>query len=566
MRPTLLAVAVALASAPAAADNACHVVDVAFTPTDGLQIVAWVEKTDGTYLETIYITRKTGHYGLGNRPGRFDFNSGPPPGPGKDDMWPYGRRSTLFPVWAHRHGKTFPEVEFQRIDSVTGQHTCCGNDNDLSQQFEQSSPENPPYCRPTVPGENDWDTATCASQSYTDKGIFSPTKTSLYPPRADVVQQPDTDSTSVAMYKQINPFDAVSQATPVGGACARIEWPIPPALSAGSYVMWLEVAQEFDFNSTYNPTSQPPPCGGSVMPCTMPAIPYFNYGQPYRGQPSVVYQIPFTIATGETTAAVQTYGGYGDPSGASGALHPPDGTITTDTPGSGASRLMLIAGSSDRVRVMTRPETDALPPAAPASLTAVALDGASARIQFTAPGDDGLTGSVSGYEIHIRANDEMTVDNFADSMPVTAAVSPGTDSDCGGSGGYPAAGTMEAADLTGLLPETDYWVGVRAFDKCHNVGDLAIVHFTTPERKGGYVGWCFVATAAYGSAMANDVEMLRRFRDLWLESTVLGELAVETYYTFGPTLAGVIDASELARAAARDVLRPVIARVRSLSF
>jgi len=54
-----------------------------------------------------------------------------------------------------------------------------------------------------------------------------------------------------------------------------------------------------------------------------------------------------------------------------------------------------------------------------------------------------------------------------------------------------------------------------------------------------------VATAAYGSVMANDVAMLRRFRDGVLERTVLGELAVETYYTFGPAVAGMIGESEL---------------------
>ena len=48
-------------------------------PTGSLQIVAWVEDTAGNYMGTVFLTRKVGMYGLGNRPGRFDFNSGPPP-------------------------------------------------------------------------------------------------------------------------------------------------------------------------------------------------------------------------------------------------------------------------------------------------------------------------------------------------------------------------------------------------------------------------------------------------------------------------------------------------------
>jgi len=51
-------------------DGVCVQVAVDFVPTDALQIVAWLEKPDGTYLDTLYITQKTGRYRLGNRPGR----------------------------------------------------------------------------------------------------------------------------------------------------------------------------------------------------------------------------------------------------------------------------------------------------------------------------------------------------------------------------------------------------------------------------------------------------------------------------------------------------------------
>jgi hypothetical protein len=47
---------------------------------------------------------------------------------------------------------------------------------------------------------------------------------------------------------------------------------------------------------------------------------------------------------------------------------------------------------------------------------------------------------------------------------------------------------------------------------------------------------------------------------------VLGELFIETYYTFGPAAAGLIRESELLRASARTVLGPIIALVRSLPY
>ena len=53
---------------------------------------------------------------------------------------------------------------------------------------------------------------------------------------------------------------------------------------------------------------------------------------------------------------------------------------------------------------------------------------------------------------------------------------------------------------------------------------------------------------------------------LVLEQTALGELAVETYYTFGPALAGVIGESELLRATARAALGPAVDTFRLLRF
>ena len=525
--------AVLLLAPTVRADSQCHVVTATFVPTDQLQIVGWIEKADGTYVDTLYITQKVGHYGMGNRPGRFDFNSGPV----VHDLWPYGRRITTFPVWAHRHGKTFPEVVFQD-----------GNEDDISHSVAESSPEtNPPYCRPLGTFDQPfWDAGTCATHSvFTDKGVFDlHGATSLYPPRADLMVQVG-DSASVAMYKQMNPFDAVAQATPIGGTPTTITWQFSPDMPNGDYVLFLEVSKAFDFNSTFNSTTYPPPSG----------IPFGEWGQPYRGQPSIVYRVPFTVAAGDSNAATAAYAGYGDPDGASGTLNAPDPTkITEDTPASGAQRLQLISGTSDRLEVNVHQENDTTPPSGLNDLQAQAVGATTVSVQFTAPGDDGAIGMVTGYEVHYRSVDPMTAANFDDAQSSRAITSY-----------VPApAGTLQTLEIGGLLPETDYWIGVRAFDDCHNASAIAIIHVTTAQRTSGYVDACFVATAAYGSRMANDVEQLRHFRDAILKNSVLGELAVETYYTFGPPVAGVVGRSELLRAAARDVLAPIVVRVRQL--
>ena len=512
-------------------EGVCIEVSVDFMPTDSLQIVAWLETPDGRYLDTLYITQKTGRYGMGNRPGRADFNTGSPDA----DVFPYGRRIQTFPVWAHRHGMDFPSVVFQN-----------GDENNLSHAFAHSSPEMPPpYCRPIRPDESEFDAGTCASAAFTDKGTLSSTETTKYPPRSDLQRRVGTDSAAVEMYRALNPFDAVSRATPFGGEQATAVWAAPQAIDYGSYVLFVETSKTYDFNATYNQTTFPSPS----------SIPWSDYGKPWRGQPSVVYQVPFSIAETSTRAVTASYVGYGDPTGASGTLSAPDSTITTDTPGSGGSRMQLVADGSElyRVRVRTRPEVDATAPAPVSSPTPVRIGARSAAIAFLPTGDDGTDGVATGYEVRVRAGSPITDDNFLDSIPVPAQVT------------YDEQG-RPSIELSGLLPETVYFVGVRPYDNCFNRGTVATTSFTTLDREVAEVDWCFIATAAYGSAMANDVELLRHFRDSLLQQSVLGQLAVSAYYTFGPAVAGVVGESDLLRASARAVLAPVVSAVRPLAY
>lgn len=69
---------------------------------------------------------------------------------------------------------------------------------------------------------------------------------------------------------------------------------------------------------------------------------------------------------------------------------------------------------------------------------------------------------------------------------------------------------------------------------------------------------CFIATAAYGSSMANDVRTLRLFRDQYLKSNVLGRQFVDFYYEVSPPLANWIAEHEWARSVSRTLLWPVV--------
>jgi hypothetical protein len=174
-----------------------------------------------------------------------------------------------------------------------------------------------------------------------------------------------------------------------------------------------------------------------------------------------------------------------------------------------------------------------------------------ATISFKAPGDDLDVGMVTSYEIRYRVREPITAENFDSSTLVTAVVAP------------VAPGELQTFTFEGLIPETTYYVGIRAIDNCQNKSDLITTEVITPERPLGEVDACFIATAAYGSSMAADVEQLRRFRDTALAKTVFGELAIEAYYTFGPALSGLIGESEVLRQTARSALEPIVSRVRA---
>jgi hypothetical protein len=84
-----------------------------------------------------------------------------------------------------------------------------------------------------------------------------------------------------------------------------------------------------------------------------------------------------------------------------------------------------------------------------------------------------------------------------------------------------------------------------------------------PPKKGR----CFVATAAYGSALAPEVVLLSRFRDDVLLRSKGGKLLVALYYFVAPSLAAVIARSEFLRATIRKLfLAPLLRLLKAAKF
>lgn len=132
------------------------------------------------------------------------------------------------------------------------------------------------------------------------------------------------------------------------------------------------------------------------------------------------------------------------------------------------------------------------------------------------------------------------------------------------------SGKLTSTTLTGLTVGETYYIAVAATDDYGNEGALSSVATGTPvETQDGYErykaaggaengGYCFVATAAYGSPIHPHVQLLRNFRDSWLLTNDPGRAFVRFYYANGPTWASFVEGSNPLRVLVQVALVPLL--------
>ena len=631
--------------------------EFSYTPTERAQIAIWIEDNAGNFMGTVRLTAAVAKHGIGNRPGALQTNSG--------YRWPYGRRESVLPVWAHRRATAPDATLFRRVIFQNG-----GDEGRIARSLAEpsrfDSTRDDYFCLSGNNANNALDAVTCASVFTGDKGrfitdqdvaegYFEPfdndgTNTtraldlwSVYPPRRDILETANFDHEDVANFASealavMPDLDAVTMATPQGGIPQVVQFETPSQWPAGDYVAFLEIHVEGDHNQAFSVDAYPTPTGTGWTDGWVT-----RFGYPYRGQPSVVYQVPFVLGSGGdfSTRAPR---GYGEIHGLDGELRSMDASITDDPtadPGSGADRLLMSVSKRFGVRVIATAVCEgANPPpecevtcdndnqcgsgflcgsagtcvgqcdvlAQPEPVTDLSLQNHEndkwshrvASLRFTVPQS---RRAIRGYAIRESTSeiDDTTFDSADDArIPDTnlegetiplpgAALTVPSAVDCesstedfctpflsdatnvcpngvdnNGDGDCLDPGDEIHVDIAFLRHETVYHLAVVALDMCQQPGPIASSSVQTTEINFTTVSPCFVATAAYGSPLADEVWALRAFRDRYLMNNRLGLSFVAAYYALGPHAADVIAERPWLATTTRIALTPLVTLARWL--
>jgi hypothetical protein len=179
-------------------------------------------------------------------------------------------------------------------------------------------------------------------------------------------------------------------------------------------------------------------------------------------------------------------------------------------------------------------------------------NGTQINVTFTNPGDN------NGIEI-FRSTSPIT--SFSGLTPI-ATVSSSPYSDTGVTAGQNYHYAVRWTDWRGkdsTAVESNGPV-LAVNDNAGGTGGGTETTTQTPVASGGGGGGggCFIATAAYGTDMAPELDHLRGFRDQVLLPTTAGKAFVDAYYTHAPPIAQFMEDKPHVRWAVRQTLRPFV--------
>jgi len=114
------------------------------------------------------------------------------------------------------------------------------------------------------------------------------------------------------------------------------------------------------------------------------------------------------------------------------------------------------------------------------------------------------------------------------------------------------ADDTHAESLTELESNTEYEFTAQL--KGSTTVEGTTLQFTTGVPPPWGDGGCFIATAAYGTPTAKQIDVLREFRDVVLLESIAGSQFVALYYQLSPPVADFISGSSFLRTLVRELL------------
>ena len=165
-----------------------------------------------------------------------------------------------------------------------------------------------------------------------------------------------------------------------------------------------------------------------------------------------------------------------------------------------------------------------------------------ARVQLTAmrffDGDDEPNWD---YELEILPGEVQTIMHFVTGQPTLADAVSGAEALALTSGS-----ALDFMSPTEMLQVVNFELSAEA---AAAAAAAAVGSGSNP---------CFVATAAYGTPMAEDIDVLRHFRDEVLLTSLFGALFVDSYYRTSPPIAEFVAQHPAAAATVRVALIPLL--------
>ena len=123
-----------------------------------------------------------------------------------------------------------------------------------------------------------------------------------------------------------------------------------------------------------------------------------------------------------------------------------------------------------------------------------------------------------------------------------------------GSGDFDNDGTTNLIEYNRVIANGGNYVDFALHVSSANLNGNSTLERHSSSGGGG----CFIATAAYGTPLANEINELRDFRDTYLMATPLGSTFVDTYYRISPAIADEVAQHSVLRSVVRVALAPVV--------